>query len=129
MKTYRNNLFSISSIFILALVASTLSFCSCKSESKPQEPVMDEASFASFLEEAFLLEGYYSLETHYRFDTLQPQMIASYDTLMAKYGITHDDLDTTIHWYVRHPDIYLRVQESVMARLTPVSDTTAATLL
>ncbi len=90
---------------------------------------MDEATFVDFLERAFLLEGYYSLETHYRFDSLQPEMIASYDSLMARYGITPEIFDTTINWYVRHPDIYLRVQESVMSRLTPSCDTAAVPLL
>lgn len=116
MKIVRNNLLSV--IYAVALVAVAC-LTSCKSEPVPEPPVMDEATFVDYLADAYLLEGYYSLQTHYRFDSLQPQMIASYDTLMARYGITRDVFDTTIRWYTHHPDIFMRVQDSVMARLTP----------
>lgn len=95
----------------------SFSLSSCSSEPVPKAPVMDESTFVDFLSEAYLIEGYFALESHYRFDTLKPEMIASYDTLMAKYGITHQIFDTTIHWYVHHPDIYKRVNDSVMAHL------------
>jgi len=124
MKNSRNTSLSVLLLLAFTLTATTFSFSSCNSEPVPESPVMDEATFANFLEEAYFLEGFYSLETHYHFDTLQPEMIASYDSLMAKYGITHDIFDTTIHWYVHHPEIYLRVQDTVMARLTPSEEPT-----
>jgi len=114
-KYFRNTTFPV----VLALCATfTFSLSSCSSEPRPQSPVMDEATFVDFLEQAYLLEGFYALESHYQLDTLQPEMIASYDSLLAQYGITHEVFDTTVDWYAHHPDIYQRVHDSVMARLT-----------
>jgi len=78
---------------------------------------MDEPTLVNFFEEALIIEGYYAVETVFRYDTLQPQMIASYDSLFAKYGITREIFDTTILWYAHHPEIYQRVHDSVLARL------------
>lgn len=116
MKNVRNSSLTVVSVFLLAVVPF---FSSCGSEPLPKPPVLEEARFVDFLADAYLLEGFYALESHYRFDTLQPEMIASYDSLLAQYGITREVFDTTVLWYAHHPDIFARVQDSVMVRLTP----------
>ena len=45
------------------------------------------------------------------------QMLASYDSLLAHYGITRDDFERSISWYSKHPEIYERVHDSVLARI------------
>lgn len=97
--------------------ATSVLLSSCGREPRPVPPVMEEAKLVDFLEEAYLLEGYYAFVSHYRFDTLQPEMVASYDALFGKYGITQEVFDTTIRWYVEHRDIYARVCDSVLTRL------------
>lgn len=116
MKNTPNGSLSVA-LILLMLISAAFPFASCQSEPVPESPVMDEASFTDFLEDAYLLESFYSLETHFLFDTLAPEMIASYDTLLARHGITHAVVDTTIQWYTHHSDIYLRVLDSVMARM------------
>ena len=76
MKNTPNGSLSVALIFLM-LISAAFPFASCQSEPVPESPVMDEASFTDFLEDAYLLESFYSLETHFLFDTLAPEMIAS----------------------------------------------------
>ena len=79
--------------------------------------VMSEDVMVCFLEQAYLLEGFYAVETGYQYDTLHPEMLASYDSLLASYSITRDDFERSVKWYSHHPDIYERVHDSVLARI------------
>ena len=79
--------------------------------------IMSEDVMVSFLEQAYLLEGFYAVETGYQYDTLHPEMLASYDSLLSSYSITRDDFERSVNWYSRHSDIYERVHDSVLARI------------
>ena len=79
--------------------------------------VMQEAVMVDFLEQAYLIEGFYAIETGFHYDTLHPEMILSYDSLLASYDITRDDFERSVNWYSMHPDIYERVHDSVLARI------------
>ena len=98
----------------------TLLFCAalsgCSRNAVPDD-VMSETAMVDFLEQAYLLEGFYAIETSYRYDTLHPEMLASYDSLLASCNITRDDFERSIRWYSAHIDIYTRVHDSVLARL------------
>lgn len=109
MKKARLVTLSVSLLLFMAIL-------SCNGNSRPSN-VMDEETMASFLEDAYILEGFYAIQSHYQFDTLQPEMIASYDTLLSRYSITSDDFERSIDWYVHHPEIYHRMCDSVTARL------------
>ena len=89
----------------------------CSHEAKPPADVMSEPQMVDFLEQAYLLEGYYAIETGYQYDTLHPEMLASYDSLLASYAITRDDFERSVNWYGNHPEIYVRVYDSVLARI------------
>ncbi|MBQ6069072.1 MAG: DUF4296 domain-containing protein [Bacteroidales bacterium] len=110
MITTRN--FTLSAILILFL-----GVVGCSHEARPPHDVMTETAMVDFLEQAYLLEGFYAVETGYHYDTLHPEMLASYDSLLASSGITRDDFERSIGWYGRHPDIYARVHDSVLARI------------
>lgn len=88
----------------------------CSRNTVPAD-VMSETAMVDFLEQAYLLEGFYAVETGFHYDTLHPQMLASYDSLLASYGITRDDFERSVSWYGHHPDIYARVHDSVLARI------------
>ena len=90
--------------------------CSCHHEALPAG-VMDEEKMADFLQQAYLLEGFYSVETQYRYDTLQPEIIASYDSLFSEYGITRKQFERSVDWYAKHPEDYTRIHDTVIARL------------
>ena len=97
-----------------------LSFCLCLagcSEVKIPEDVMSEDTMAQFLQDAYLLEGFYAIETGFHYDTLKPQMLASYDSILASYDLSRADFEHSVLWYTHHPDIYQRVHDTVIARL------------
>ena len=87
------------------------------SQNRVPSGVMDMPVMADFLKEAYLLEGFYAVETAFQYDTLHPEMVASYDSLLASFGITREDFERSVEWYVRHPDIYEQVHDSVLARI------------
>ena len=51
-----------------------------------------------------------------KYDTLYPEMLASYDSLLASYSLTREDFERSIDWYTRHPQIYQRIHDTVLAR-------------
>ncbi len=103
---------TLSTLLMLCVVVA-----GCSHEVKPPADVMPEAQMVDFLEQAYLLEGFYAIETGYQYDTLHPEMLASYDSLLASYAITRDDFERSVRWYGNHPDIYTRVYDSVLARI------------
>ena len=108
-----NNLKYIA-LSVTLLLYAVLSGCS---RNAVPDDVMSETAMVDFLEQAYLLEGFYAIETNFRYDTLHPEMLASYDSLLASCNITRDDFERSIHWYSRHIDIYTRVHDSVLARI------------
>lgn len=104
-------------ITLSALLMLCVIVAGCSHEAKPPSNVMPETQMVDFLEQAYLLEGFYAVETGYQYDTLHPAMLASYDSLLASYSITRDDFERSVNWYSRHPDIYERVHDSVLARI------------
>ncbi len=103
---------TLSAVLLLSI---GLSACSHK-VSTPGD-VLSEVDMADFLQQAYLLEGFYAIETGYQYDTLHPEMLASYDSLLASFDITRDDFERSVAWYSKHPDIYERVHDSVLARI------------
>ena len=99
-----------------AVLLLCLGSAGCSQEQVPND-VMDEPTMADFLGEAYLLEGFYAVETGFQYDTLHPEMAASYDTLFASFGITREDFERSVEWYSRHPLLYERVHDTVLARL------------
>ena len=89
----------------------------CSHKAVTPKGVMSEDDMASFLQQAYLLEGFYAIETGFQYDTLHPEMLASYDSLLASYNITRDDFERSVAWYCRHLDIYERVHDTVLARI------------
>ena len=99
-----------------AVLLLCLTSVRCSQERVPSG-VMDEPTMAAFLKEAYLLEGFYAVETGFQYDTLHPEMVASYDTLLASFGLTRDDFERSVEWYIRHPELYERIHDSVLARI------------
>ena len=99
---------------VLLLLAGVLS--SCRSDKVPED-VMGEERMASFLQEAYLIEGFYAVESNFHYDTLQPEMLGAYDTLLAHYDLTREDFEHSVDWYTAHPKVYQRVHDTVLARI------------
>ena len=89
-------------------------FSSCKDDKVPPD-VLGEDRMAKFLKEAYLLEGFYAVETEFQYDTLHPEMIASYDSLLREQGLTREDFERSVEWHTHHPEVYQRVHDTVVA--------------
>lgn len=109
IKLFRSRCFS--AIFLLFVLC-----VSCHKKDVPTY-VIPEQKMSEILQDAYLLEGFYAIETQFHYDTLGAEMMASVDSLFAKHEISQHDFDTSIAWYIHHPDIYKRVHDSVIARL------------
>ncbi len=96
-------------------VAALALLGACRDDKVPSD-VMDEDQMASFMQDAYLLEGYYAVSTGFMYDTMNAEMIASYDTLLASRGLTPDDFQRSMEWYSRHPDIFQRIHDTILAR-------------
>ena len=99
---------------VVLLLSAAVAGCS---RNPVPSDIMSEADMVSFLEQAYLLEGFYAIETGFQYDTLHPEMLASYDSLLSSYNITRDDFVRSVPWYCRHLDIYERVHDTVLARI------------
>lgn len=103
-------------VCISVLFAMSVLFVSCHKKEIPSY-VIPEQKMAEILKDAYLLEGFYAIETHFHYDTLDAEMLTSVDSLFSKYQISQHDFDTSIAWYVLHPDVYKRIHDTVIARL------------
>lgn len=102
-------------ITLSGLLLSSILLTGCD-DSVP-DGVMNEAELTSFLKEAYILEGFYAVETNFRYDSLTPQMVASYDSLLKEHKLTREDFETSISWYTHHPERYERVHKQVIDEL------------
>ena len=105
-------LFRYITLSVLCVVGAAL-LPGCDDDRIPSD-VMDEAAMTAFFKDAYTLEGFYAVETGFRYDTLYPEMTASYDSLFARHGITAEDFERSVKWYVRHGDRYERIHKEVV---------------
>ncbi|MBQ7061679.1 MAG: DUF4296 domain-containing protein [Bacteroidales bacterium] len=108
-------------LYIALSVCLLLGSCGSKQEQIP-EGVMDTALLADFLTEAHLIESYNYVVVIRSQDSLNYQVGAAYDTLYQKYGITPTDYDSSLAWYMQHPQLLQETYERVASRLKELSD-------
>lgn len=105
---------------VVALLAS------CHHDGRPAD-VLDAPQMVSFLSDAYLLEGFYAIETQYRYDAINPDVLRAYDDILAHHGITRQEAEASFAYYAQHPDLYKAIQDSVLMRIE--RETGADTLL
>lgn len=111
MKSHRSITLSIA-------LAALLLLASCGKKSGVPSNIIQPDKMVTILTDVYLLEGYFSTQTHFHFDTLQPEMVGCFDSLFAKYEVTKSDFDTSVSWYSQHPDLFSTIHDSVLAHLT-----------
>ena len=100
----------------IVLSVAVLTAAGCHRKGLP-EGVMDQPTMVSFLERAYLLEGFYAIETGFMYDSLHAEMVASYDSLLTEYGITREDFERSVRYYCEHPHEYDLIHKQVIAHL------------
>lgn len=106
------------------LVAALLLVAACRSEQRPADVLAPQA-MAAVLADAYMLEGFYAVETEYRYDTMLPEVLAAYDDILTRHGTSREAVERSFEYYSSHPDQYRPIQDSVLAILQrmPFADT------
>ncbi len=106
------------------LVAALLLVAACRSEQRPTDVLAPQA-MAAVLADAYMLEGFYAVETEYRYDTMLPEVLAAYDDILTRHGTSREAVERSFEYYSAHPDQYRPIQDSALAILQrmPFSDT------
>ena len=99
----------------LSLWIIALSFLSC-SGGQPKE-LMTEQQMVDFLSEAYLIEGFYAIETGYHYESLSDEIIASYQRLLSEQGLTQEQFEKSMDYYMHHSDRYDAIHQQVVERL------------
>ncbi len=101
---------------IVFLLPVLLCLAACRHDERPAD-VMTHEQMISFLADAYLLEGFYAVETQYRYDALTPEVLHSYDSILTVHSLTRDDVERSLDYYTRHLDEYQAIHEEVVAHL------------
>lgn len=99
---------------IAVLILATLMLASCSR--KPKNLIKDEAMTA-LLTDAYLLEGFYAVERGMDSVITDPVIIATYDSLFSKHGVTREQFDESMAYYMRHSDKYAAIHKKVVENL------------
>ena len=101
---------------ILPLLAAALLLAGCHRGGIPAD-VLTEQQMVDFLADAYLLEGFYAIETQYRYDVVTPDVLRQYDSILAVHHLTRDEVERSLDYYTQHLDRYQAIQDSVVSRL------------
>lgn len=101
---------------VVILLATALFFSACRHDGRSVD-VLDAPAMVSFLADAYLLEGFYAVETQYRYDAMTPEVLRAYDDILEHHGITREEAEASFAYYAQHPDLYQTIQDSVLARI------------
>lgn len=101
-------------LLLIAVAALVTSGCH---RNRLPDGVMDHGRMVAFLAEAYILEGYYAVETSFSYDSLSPEMLSAYDALLTRHGVTMQQVDASMEYYSHHPDDYSAINREVLALL------------
>ena len=71
----------------------------------------------ALLTDAYLLEGFYAVERGMDSVITDPVIIATYDSLFRKHGVTQQQFDESMAYYMRHSDKYAVIHKKVVENL------------
>ena len=97
-------------------LAALLLLGACRHDERPAD-VLDAPRMVAFLTDAYLLEGFYAVETQYRYDAMSPEVLRAYDDILAAHHISREQVEHSFDYYASHPELYQPIQDSVMAIL------------
>ena len=113
-------------LFVLVAVASMVA---CRHDDRPAD-LIEAPRMVDFLSDAYLLEGFYAIETQYRYDAMPAEVLRAYDDILAKHHLSREQVERSFDYYSNHPDLYGPIQDSVLVRIEreTASDTIDAKL-
>jgi hypothetical protein len=88
----------------------------CQNDQRPDD-VLDDKTMADFLTDLYLLEGYYSIESQYQYETVSPEILDACDDILKKHNITRERVEKSFDYYSRHPEKNNAINQEVASRL------------
>ncbi len=101
---------------LLALCLTALLLTACNKNRIPDD-VMQPDVMVEFLAEAYLLEGFYAIESNYQYQEVAPQIKASYDSLLNRYAVTEETFAHSVEYYTQHPELFDTIHARAIRRL------------
>ncbi|MCQ2298081.1 MAG: DUF4296 domain-containing protein [Bacteroidales bacterium] len=101
---------------LIIAAALGLAFASCGNNDLPNG-VMTKDEMVDFLSEAYLLEGFYAIESNNQPERVSYEVKASYDALLKEHHITDADFKASMNYYSQHLDQYEEIHGEVISRL------------
>ncbi len=104
---------------LLLLTLPVLMLVACRHEGLPTGVLTGE-QMVDFLTDAYQLEGFYAVETRYRYDVLTERTLEQYDSILTVHGLSREQVERSFDYYSRHLDAYGAIHDSVVARLEAI---------
>ncbi len=101
-------------ILVLSFALAALLSVGCGGNRLP-DGVLGHDQMVAFLADAYMVEGYYAVETNYTFDSITPEMVRAYDDILEHHGITREQFDASLEYYSHHPELYNAINKEVEA--------------
>lgn len=102
---------------VLPIAAAALLLGACHHKEKLPEGIMDTAEMIDFMTEAYILEGYYAIESNHNYDTVSPEALRAYDEMLRKHGLSRAEADSSFAYYAERPELFAKINDAVLARL------------
>ena len=99
---------------ILAILAVATLIVACSH--KPQN-LIGESEMVSLLTDAYQLEGFYAIEHGIDAGNTDSAVVASYDALFNVHGVSREQFDLSMDYYMRHYDKYEKIHKKVIENL------------
>lgn len=105
-----------------AAATLVLLLAACHQTDRQPANLLPPDRMVDFLSEAYLIEGRYAVETSYQYRLTSSPNIDRYDSLLSAQGLTAAEIDSSLAWYSLHLEEYQSIMDSVVARLSLISE-------
>lgn len=85
------------------LAVGGLLFGACRHQELP-DGVIDGERMAAFLTEAYMLEASYAIGSQYNYDSINPDALLAYDTVLRRLDLDRETVEKSLDYYTKHPD-------------------------
>lgn len=103
---------NIARITLFALFGLVLLSCSHKPKN-----LIEDAAMTALLTDAYQLEGFYAVERGMDSVITDPVIVATYDSIFKKHGVTREQFDESMAYYMRHSEKYAKIHKQVVENL------------
>ena len=100
---------------LIVLIAILAASCNDKPEGGSVK-IIPEDKMVSLLMDMHLTEAVLTKDGRAP-DQKADLALSYYPSVLEKYNVTRAQVDSSVHWYTRHPKIYNRIYEKVVANL------------